>query len=254
MNKPESPQSDKLAVPRGARQPRYQQVAEALRAGIADGSFGSDGQLPTESLLCDRYGVSRFTVREALRRLQAEGLIRRRRGSGTTLATGMPILRQPMSDVADLLHYAAESHFDFRVIGAMAMAPPRAADLGLAAGSRWVHLAGERRHVIDGPTVALTDVFITDGLAPYVAGLCPGSQPLFAQLAASAGFRIARVDQDLRAMAAGNREAAALAIARQAPVLRIVRSYRDETGRLVIVSVSTHPGERFTYSMHIDQG
>ena len=74
-----------------------------------------------------------------------------------------------------------------------------------------------------------------------------------ADAARMAGFRIARVDQDLRALPAGHREAAALAIPRRAPVLRIVRAYRDENGRLVIVSVSTHPGERFTYSMHIDQ-
>ena len=259
MNKPESPQSDKLLPHRAAAairagvQPRYVQVADALRAGIADGSFGSDGQLPTESVLCERYGVSRFTVREALRRLQTEGLIRRRRGSGTTVDIGRPSLRQPMSDVADLLQYAAGSRFDFRVEGAMTMGAVQAADLGLDAGSGWVVLAGERRHAVGGPAIALTNVYINSALAHHVDALRPGSETLFAQLAAVAGFRIARVDQDLRALAAGRREAAALAIPRRAPVLRIVRAYRDENGRLVIVSVSTHPGERFTYSMHIDQ-
>ena len=48
--------------------------------------------------------------------------------------------------------------------------------------------------------------------------------------------------------------ASALGIPRRAPVLRIVRLYRDTDDRVVEASVSIHPGDRFTYSMQIDQG
>ena len=235
-----------------AEGPRYLQVADELRAAIASGQFGEGDQLPTESVLCERHGVSRFTVREALRRLQAEGLIRRRRGSGTVVDTGGQVLRQPLSDVADLLQYAAGSEFAFEAHGMVTLSEAQGIEIGVPVCSRWVHLSGIRR-LPAGTPVALTDVFIAPELAPHVAGLKAGRQTLFEQLGAAAGFRIARVEQDIRAIAAGGREAAALGIARRSPVLRIVRIYRDDSGRIVEISVSAHPGERFTYSMHIDQ-
>ncbi len=235
-------------------EPRYAQVAADLRAAIAAGDFGEGAQLPTESTLCDRYGVSRFTVREALRRLQSEGLIRRRRGSGTVVDTIGQVLRQPLSDVAELLQYAAGSVFNFDVLGPMVMGEAQAALLGAAPGSRWAHLSGIRTLSPGGPPVAVTDVYINADLAGHIPALQPGSQTLFEQLSASAGFQIGRIDQDIRAIAAGSREAAALAISRRAPVLQIVRVYRDASGRIVEISVSAHAGDRFAYSMHIDHG
>ena len=251
MDRPKSPQGDKSTRPRPDIGPRYAQVANELRASIASGRFGS-GQLPTETMLCDHYGVSRFTVREALRRLQAEGLINRRRGSGTTVDAGNPASCPPVSGVGDLSLGTAGSQCDFDVVGTVIMGQTQAADLGLAAGSRWIHLAGKRRHDASDPAMSLTDVYVHADLAPHVAGLRPGVQSLFSQLAQAAGFQIGRVNQDLRAMAAGSREAAALGIPRRAPVLRIVRSCRDADGRVVEVSVSAHPGDRFTYSTHIN--
>lgn len=237
-----------------ARTARYIQVADDLRAGIAAARFGEGDQLPTESALCETYGVSRFTVREALRRLQAEGLIRRRRGSGTVVDTGGQVLRQPLSDIADLLQYAAGSEFHFTSHGKVILGEAQANDLGVPPASRWVHLSGLRTVAATAAPLAVSDVYIDPALEPFVAALRPGRETLFEQLGAAAGFRVARIEQDIRAMAAGGREAAALGIARRAPVLRIVRVYRDETGRIVEVSVSVHPGDRFTYSMHIDQG
>ena len=241
------------AAPGPSARPRYVTVADELRAAIAAGQYGEGDQLPTESALCERHGVSRFTVREALRRLQAEGLIRRRRGSGTVVDTGRQLRRQPLSDVAELLQYAAGSEFSFASQGLVEISPAVAADIGIAAGSRWVFLTGARRLGEGGPAVALTDVYVNAELADFVPLLRPGPETLFSQLSVAAGFRIARIEQDIRAVAAGGREADGLGIARRAPVLRIVRSYHDDSGRIVEISVSSHAGDRFTYSMHIDQ-
>ena len=231
--------------------PRYLQLAAELRGEIQAGVFGEGDPLPTETLLCDRFAVSRFTVREALRQLQADGLIRRRRGSGTVVDTRGRALRQPLSDVAELLQYAAGSVFDFVIDRRIAAGPALAAAIGVAPGSAWIRLAGVR--TIGGQAVALSQVYVHADLETHLRALAPGPETLFERLASAAGFRIARVEQDISACLAGAREAAGLGIARRAPVLKIVRAYFDATGRTVEVSVSLHPGERFTYSMHMDE-
>jgi len=56
------------------------QIAEKIRESIADGTLKADDQLPTEDKLAQQFGVSRPTIREALKRLAAQSLIRSRRG------------------------------------------------------------------------------------------------------------------------------------------------------------------------------
>lgn len=56
------------------------QIAEHIRSAILDGTLKGAERLPTEEELAARYGVSRPTVREALKRLAAQNLISSRRG------------------------------------------------------------------------------------------------------------------------------------------------------------------------------
>lgn len=53
----------------------YEQVAERIRGAILDRSLSTDVRLPPERELAVQFGVSRTTVREALRHLQAQGLL-----------------------------------------------------------------------------------------------------------------------------------------------------------------------------------
>ncbi len=57
------------------------QIAEAIRDAIMDGGLLVDERLPSEAELCEKFGVSRPTVREALKRLAAQNLIRTQRGA-----------------------------------------------------------------------------------------------------------------------------------------------------------------------------
>ncbi|MEM7142853.1 MAG: GntR family transcriptional regulator [Actinomycetota bacterium] len=61
--------------------PLWAQLESELRRAIDDGDF--DDRFPTDLELTRRYDVSRHTVREAVGRLQADGLLRRVRGRGT---------------------------------------------------------------------------------------------------------------------------------------------------------------------------
>ena len=64
-----------MPLAQNERRPRYQVIASELRTQIVSGALGIDTMLPTEMELCERYDVSRYTVRAALRQLRELGLI-----------------------------------------------------------------------------------------------------------------------------------------------------------------------------------
>jgi GntR family transcriptional regulator, trigonelline degradation regulator len=90
--------------------PVRQQVEQALRAAITSGSF-APGQRLIERELCERLGVSRPSVREAMRQLESEGLIESQPNRGPV------VTRMTRQDVADVygvrgaLEAAAASRF-----------------------------------------------------------------------------------------------------------------------------------------------
>src|ERR1044071_9071712 len=63
--------------------PLWYQVSQSLRASILGGAPQDPLRLPTEEQLAGHYGVSVLTMRQALKELEDEGLITRRRRRGT---------------------------------------------------------------------------------------------------------------------------------------------------------------------------
>lgn len=79
--------ADETRLPRWPRRP--QRLATAVVSDLADrivaGEFAVGSPLPIEPVLCDRFGVSRTTVREAVKALEAMRLVEVRQGSGTSV-------------------------------------------------------------------------------------------------------------------------------------------------------------------------
>lgn len=85
-------------IDRSSPMPLWAQIESDLRSRISAGAY--DERFPTDEELVSTYGVSRQTVRQAVRRLQAEGLIQRERGRGTSVA--QPVLEQPLGALYSL--------------------------------------------------------------------------------------------------------------------------------------------------------
>ena len=62
---------------------KYEEIAERLKEKIADGEFAPGQKLPSEAELCRVFGASRLSVRSALGRLAAQGLVRTYQGRGS---------------------------------------------------------------------------------------------------------------------------------------------------------------------------
>ena len=84
-----------LSDEHSVRAPAYQTLADDLRAQIVAGRLRPGERLPTEPQLCARFGLSRSTVREALRLLASQHLIVTTRG-----VTGGSFVAQPSAGAA----------------------------------------------------------------------------------------------------------------------------------------------------------
>lgn len=79
----------------------YGQLLEQIMAGAVK----PGDKLPTENAICKAFGVSRPVVREALTRLQADGLVKSRRGSGTVLLRSPPAASMDFFEPSDFASY-----------------------------------------------------------------------------------------------------------------------------------------------------
>ncbi|NPV54261.1 MAG: GntR family transcriptional regulator [Firmicutes bacterium] len=74
--------------------PLYHQLLGIIKRGIMAGLFNAGDMLPSERDLCEKYKVSRSTVRQAIDALVSEGLVYRRQGKGTFI--GRPKMQRSL--------------------------------------------------------------------------------------------------------------------------------------------------------------
>src|SRR5918911_5324484 len=113
-------------------------IAEQIRTAIVTGQLGEGERLPPERELAEQFGVSRVTVRDALRGLEAMGLVEvrvgARGGAFVTAPTGSHI-GQTMSDMMLMKAVSPEDIVEARLIvelGTITLAAARATDEDLA--------------------------------------------------------------------------------------------------------------------------
>ncbi len=75
-----------IALDRTSPMPLWAQLEASLQRRLERGEF--DDRFPTDGELVEQYGVSRHTVREAIRHLNKTGILRRERGRGTVVNHG----------------------------------------------------------------------------------------------------------------------------------------------------------------------
>jgi GntR family transcriptional regulator, transcriptional repressor for pyruvate dehydrogenase complex len=87
-------------------------IVDQIRLLIRGGELSAGDRLPSERELCERFGVSRVTVREALRVLEANGLVEIRVGARGGAFVTAPSSRLVGEGIADLITLSAMSAVD----------------------------------------------------------------------------------------------------------------------------------------------
>ncbi|TQS75502.1 GntR family transcriptional regulator [Ornithinibacillus gellani] len=88
----------------------YLQVIDEIKRGIENHTYKAKEKLPSEYLLSKQLGVSRATLREALRILEEEGTVTRRHGVGT-FVNSKPMFSsgiEELSSVTDMIEQAGK--------------------------------------------------------------------------------------------------------------------------------------------------
>ncbi|HTK02181.1 MAG TPA: GntR family transcriptional regulator [Bordetella sp.] len=91
--------------------PLYRQLYLVLKEAIESGSLGASRVVPSEHDLCREYGVSRVTVRRALRDLARDDLIVKRQGASTIARSSVPVqpFASPMEDYINYVESLADA-------------------------------------------------------------------------------------------------------------------------------------------------
>lgn len=236
------------------RQPRYVLLAQSLMQDITSERYMVGGLLPTESELCRQFGVSRHTVREALRRLREAGLVSRHQGIGTRVKAKATETRyvQSMASLADLMQYAEKTRLAVRSTREVVAAGPLCDLLRCKAGQRWLLFEGPRFAGRATVPMAYTLVYIPPayaGIRQYIGAL---KVPIYTLIEEHFGERIVEVLQEIGAMALSPKVSRLLHVRAGSAGLSITRHYFGADDRLLEVAVNLHPAlDRYRYSMRL---
>lgn len=222
-------------------------------AAIAQGRYPVGSTLPTEHELCESFGISRFTAREALRQLLDAGLVVRRPRAGTTVIAKerrVPFT-QALGSLDDLLQYAADTELRLLYTGTVEIDQHLAREIPISVGERWLFGVGIRYRKDDDFPVCLTRVYINPDFNDLARRLRSRDDAIYKLIEKHHKVTVARVEQQMAAVSLSRDDALNLKAKVHGPALRTLRLYYDCDDRLLEVSDSVHPGERFTYFMTI---
>jgi DNA-binding GntR family transcriptional regulator len=231
---------DTAALPRPrlarVRRPLADEVREAVEQElILSGAVPPGARLPTEAELCDRYGVSRITVRAALRSLQDAGYISTRQGKGSTV---LPRPETIMSGIDQLC--------SFETFAAQQGQAVHSADIEIEEIRLDVHEAGKlgvpaetpalviRRTKVYGDTkVGWIADYVPDGVLPFPVLAAEFAGSVLDVLLAHHELDVDHSDCELRPVALTGDLAHQLDVRAGTPALLIDELTRTSSGRIV---------------------
>ena len=201
--------------------PLWQQVQRDLARRLADAEFVND--FPGELVLADEYGVSRQTIRAALRPLREQGLVTAARGRRSKPAEP-PEIEQPLGALYSLFASveAAGEAQDNVVRCLQIRADAIAADrLGRESSTPLVYL--ERLRLAGGEPLAVDRVWLPADVAAPLLDADFRRTSLYAELAARCGVRLDGGEEHLQARVPGRAERVDLGITASVAVFAIDR-------------------------------
>ncbi len=234
--------------------PMHRRIAKEIQTRIEDGTYGVGDLLPTEIELAEELGVSRGTVREALRHVTELGFVERVRKRGTTVLRNRPLVRYQhfLRSIDELIHSASDTRLQIKSIREIgpedAMVPPHVA----RRVDGWLCIEGCRTAANSNTPISWTRVFINnryDSIRPHLAN---ANSAVVSIIENEFGITVSDVDQTISAIPIEGDAAKELEVPDGTAGLRVERVMSAEEG-IVEYTVNIHPGSTQSYSMRFER-
>ena len=240
-----------MAVLEAGPTPLYYQLKELIRSQIKSGELRPGDQLPTESQLVERYGVSLITVRHALKDLVNEGLLYRRQGKGTYLASrddeqSFVRLRCLVEDVAS--KGIPLSSRTLAVQTELADADV-AARLGMPVGAEIVRIS--RLRCISDEPVSVDVAYFPPEIGNWVATRNLEAQTIARALEDDFHLPVEEADYTVQACRADQTLSELLLVKLDEPILLVERLSRGADGKPIDLQKRYYRSDRFKYELTV---
>jgi DNA-binding GntR family transcriptional regulator len=233
---------------------RYAQLAQSLLERINSGGYPVGSLIPTELDLCRQFGVSRTTVREAIRHLTDLGLVSRKAGVGTQVRArySSPRYVHAIESISDIFQYTqASAAPKLLASGEIEAGDDDARLLRCEPGQRWVRFETLRSFAGKGVPMVHSVAYVQPAHAGIVK-LVPGRrEPIYTLLDKEYDEPVVEVQQEFRALQIRAPLARLLKVSSGSAGLNVIRHYFGNGERMLLVTLSTYPSDRFSYAMRL---
>jgi len=235
-----------------AHVPFYLQLKGFLQRRIDDGVWGPNDMLPSESQICNAYGISRTVVRQALREMEYEGQVYRRKGKGTfvaepkimeSLAQRLTGFHQDMAEqglsTSDEVLFLSVVPADGKVVSFLKLEP----------GVEVIKMR-RLRHV-EGEPIALVTTYLPKNLCEKVLEGDFRDQSLYTFLEKECGLVINHGRRMIEAVVANEEEANLMQVKKGAPMVLLDSVSYLKDGTPVEYYHAVHRGDRTRFEIEL---
>lgn len=228
-------------------EPLYSVIASRAEGLIASGQWQEGDRLPPERQLCQEFGVSRATLRQALGELQERGLITRHQGRGTFVSR--PRAQLPIVGVFSIRDAMEQNgmRMTTRVLRVETIEASRqlASDLACLPGDPVIYI--ERLRIGDGEPMVLDTAHLRAELFPDLEKVDFEHRSLYAVLEDDYGRTVAEAQETLEPVILTPRECQLLEVPQHTTALLTRRVTTDASGVVVALGHVLLRGDRSRY-------
>lgn len=233
----------------------HRRIGDAIREQIERGDLARGARVPSERVLSERFGVSRLTVRQALKDLETDGLVQVI-GGIRWITRGESSIEEGGSGLVSFSDLASANGFEVSSSVLLHTVRPSTLDeasvLGIAPGAPVMDL--ERLRCLDGVPVVLDYSLIPESVAPGLDDVDFAVVSLYETLAERFGMHATNAECVIEARGADAEQASRLGLSVGDPILEIMQLIFDEHGRVMQSSRNVYRGDRYRFRAMLESG